>query len=294
MNLNKLIQLENHFSQSTSIDEEFEITKELASLASMKGRTTGEDIYKEIKLCIEKLQLEWRNLCNVTTDGAPSMTGLQSGVIGRIKDFMKSKNFEAPIAIHCIIHLEVLCCKTLEMKNVMDVVVKIVNFIRSRGLHHRQFKAFLLEIEAEDRDVIYHNSVRWLSRAKVLTRFFALFEEIEIFLVEKSFDVPELSDPKWLWDLAFLTDICNHCNFLNLKLQTPGKFIYETLNDVSAFQRKLNLFIRHIEQQNFAHFDTCAKMKQKLQLFHQLFPQQKFIDCLHLLQEDFVLRFDEV
>lgn len=273
------------------VSEDFQVTEELATLASMKDRTTGEDIYREVRLCLEKLQLQWKKLCNVTTDGAPCMQGLKNGVVGRVNEFMESEGLEIPVAIHCIIHIEALCSKTLEMKNIMDVVVKIVNFIRSRALNHRQFKEFLQEIEASHGDVIYHNSVRWLSRAKVLTRFLTLFEEIEIFLTEKSFDVPELSDPNWLWDLAFLTDISNHCNILNLKLQTPGKFIYETLNDVSAFQRKLNLFIHHIEQQNFAHFDSCTKMRQKLPLHP--FPHQKFSDCLHLLQEEFVIRFND-
>jgi len=56
----------------------------------------------------------------------------------------------------------------------MKDVVKIVNFIRSRALNHREFKNFLSEIDAEQGDVIYFTDVRWLSRGKVLKRVFDL------------------------------------------------------------------------------------------------------------------------
>jgi len=141
------------------IDSEFNIMEELAALQSMKSRTMGEDIYKEVLACVQKLKLEWKYLCGVTTDGAPSMIGSDVGAVARIKNLLKSKNIADPLAVHCIIHVEVLCSKTFEMPHVMDVVVKVVNFIRSRGLNHRQFKAFLEEIECPY-DVIYHNSVR--------------------------------------------------------------------------------------------------------------------------------------
>ncbi|KAJ3583539.1 hypothetical protein NHX12_016995, partial [Muraenolepis orangiensis] len=38
---------------------------------------------------------------------------------------------------------EALCCKSLKMDHVMEVVVRTVNFIRSRGLNHRQFDKLL-------------------------------------------------------------------------------------------------------------------------------------------------------
>ncbi|XP_050519731.1 general transcription factor II-I repeat domain-containing protein 2-like [Daktulosphaira vitifoliae] len=207
------------------IDREFTITEELASLQSMKDRTSADDLFEEVLQCITKLNLNWKNLCGLTTDGAPSMIGSKNGLVTKILHQMATQNLEQPLPVHCIIHQQALCCKVLEMDHVMNVVRDIVNFIRSRGLNHRQFQAFLEEVGSEFSDVLYHNQIRWLSRAQVLSRFFNLLAEIEIFMTEKGKIFVQLSDSLWLWDLAFLTDISSHCNDLNLKLQTQVKFV---------------------------------------------------------------------
>jgi len=74
-------------------------------------------------------------------------------------------------------------------------------------------------------------------------------------------EIPQLRDPNWQWDLAFLTDICSHCNLLNIKLQGKDKLIFELLNDVTAFEGKLKLFVQHVNRHNFAHFPTCDKLR---------------------------------
>ena len=53
----------------------------------------------------------------------------------------------------------------------MSTVVKIINFILTRGLNHRQFKSLLEEKNAQHQDVVYFCEVRWLSRGTMLQRF---------------------------------------------------------------------------------------------------------------------------
>ena len=50
---------------------------------------------------------------------------------------------------HCVLHQDTLCAKSLKMENVMSVVTKTVNFIRSKGLRHRQFQNLLSCLEAD-------------------------------------------------------------------------------------------------------------------------------------------------
>ncbi len=132
--------------------------------------------------------------------------------------------------------------KILKYENVMKIVVKTINFIRSRGLNHRQFKTFLIELNSRYSEVIYFSEVRWLSRGIVLQRFFELRNEIDLFMKAKGRSVSEISDINWICDLAFLADITSHLNELNLKLQGKDRFVTELYDNIKAFQLKLILF----------------------------------------------------
>jgi hypothetical protein len=57
------------------IDGNFCITEELACMQSTKGTTTGSDIFREFQQGISTLKVSVSSLCNITTDGAPNMTG---------------------------------------------------------------------------------------------------------------------------------------------------------------------------------------------------------------------------
>nr|XP_042903463.1 general transcription factor II-I repeat domain-containing protein 2A-like [Parasteatoda tepidariorum] len=100
------------------IDAHFEITEELAGLQSMKGTTTGADIFCEFENCIDKLRLPIDKLCN-----------------------------------------DALCKSAIDIDHILNIVVKLVNMIRSRGLLHRQFQQFLESVHAEHSDILYYSKV---------------------------------------------------------------------------------------------------------------------------------------
>jgi hypothetical protein len=275
------------------IDKEFNVYEELVDMCSIKGTTTGEDIFTNIENSFEKLGLSLKKLISITTDGGKNMSGKNKGFIGRIKTKMIDSKFEMPMVFHCIIHQEALCSKVLAWKNVMDTVVSTINYIRKNGLAHRQFQQFLEEIEADYGDVIYFTEVRWLSRGAALKRFFTLREEINMFMNEKGKNIPQLSDKNWILDLAFLTDITTFLNELNVKLQGKEKLLPDMYSDIKSFSAKLKLFYKHIDEKKLDHFVCCKKAIETFQQCNWEEVKVKFLNIIEKLQNEFSTRFSD-
>jgi hypothetical protein len=72
---------------------------------------------------MKELELPWTKLNWVTTDRAPSMIEKKTYLMGRIRREMDKQNPEFDMELHCIIHQESLCGKTLKSEHVMKVVV---------------------------------------------------------------------------------------------------------------------------------------------------------------------------
>ena len=87
---------------------------------------------------------------------------------GQLKGFVSVAQKQNPNIIHshCFIHREALVAKTLgpELKSALDMVVKIVNYIKMRPLKCRQFVKLCESMEADHSTLIQHTEIRWLSR----------------------------------------------------------------------------------------------------------------------------------
>lgn len=145
----------------------------------IQGHTTGEIIFNELMQFFEKNGLDLSKVMSVVTDGAPSMVGHHRGLISRLAAVNP-----ALIAFHCIIHKSVLCAKLSgKMKETMDTVMRLVNFIRASSvLQHHLFRALLEEMSAERHDLLLHNDIHWLSKGFVLERVCELQNELCSFL----------------------------------------------------------------------------------------------------------------
>ncbi|XP_047989846.1 general transcription factor II-I repeat domain-containing protein 2-like [Leguminivora glycinivorella] len=261
------------------IDTNFVVTEEMAALVPMKGSTKGSDLYESFNAVINRYNL---NLAGITTDGAPAMVGKNEGLVALVK----KSNPDVPfVQYHCIIHQENLCAKSVNIKDVMSIVVKTVNFIKSRGLNHRQFQEFLKETNAEYGDIIYFCDVRWLSRGKMLKRVFDLRNEISNFMKTKNKDIPHFSDKEWLADLGFLTDITSQLNNLNEKLQGKNNLVHELFDYLKAFELKLELWISQFQRNIITHFPH-------LSLF-QISNMNKYTTALQDLKTQFQSRFHD-
>ena len=148
---------------------------------------------QKIQDFFDKNNLTWDIVGSICTDGAPAMMGVRSGFTALVKQ-------KAPhvITTHCFLHRHALAAKTLpeNLKIVLQKVVEAVNFIRSRALNHRLFKAFCDEMGSEHSILLLHTEVRWLSRGLILNRVFELRTEVEMFLCDRNSKLCEnFADP---------------------------------------------------------------------------------------------------
>ena len=230
--------------------------EEMLALLSLRNFTTGEVISEKIKSFFQENGLDLTKICLLVTDGAPSMLGRCQGVTTRLSALTPQMH-----SLHCLIHQSVLCSKlSKELKEAIDMVMKIINFIRSTSsLQHRIFHQLLEETSADYKDLLLHNDVRWLSKGTALEGFWSLKEEILIFLGKCSHKNAEnyrqmLQDNDFLAKVCFLNDIFRHLNTLNLQLQGRDKTIIDLVEKLSAFRDKLPLLLADQNSDKLLHF----------------------------------------
>jgi len=202
--------------------------------------------------------LSWINCVGLCTDGAAAMTGRKSGLISLVK----KETHENIQITHCIIHREMLAAKRMntEIYGILESAVKIVNFIKSRALNSRLFSILCEEMGSTHTKLLLHTEVRWLSRGRVLNRLYELREEVFTFLINnKSHLANNFKDQQWLAKLAFLSDIFQLINELNLSLQEPSKTIFDFGNRIDSFKKKLKLWEKKTQENCFDMFPLFSE-----------------------------------
>jgi hypothetical protein len=136
-----------------------------------------------------------------------------------------------------------------------------------------------------------------LSAGKFLERFFALRKEIPLFLKDEiSSDTTNLGqetlNPTFLCELAFLTDITQHMNDLNTKLQGKQKNVSNLFGRANGFRNKLKLFRTAIERNDLTHFPCCKELAEKLSNYEGS-DVSTFVSNIEGMMEEFQTRFTD-
>lgn len=241
--------------------KENEIVEDMLCYSSLPNYTTGEEIFRAIDETFGKYELSWANVVGVCTDGASNMRGCRKGLIARIAK-VANKNCRYT---HCIIHREALAVHGLsaELTETLNIAVKMVNSIKSRSLNCRIFTEICNELGADHQYLLFHNSVRWLSPGKVLSRLHELLHEFNIFVIEHtathSHFIQYLEDDKWKIKLAYLADIFGHLNELNLQIQGKGMNCFIFMNKIDAFKKKMVMWRNMSRAANFEMFPLVSE-----------------------------------
>ncbi|VDM02231.1 unnamed protein product [Schistocephalus solidus] len=110
------------------ITQLLEVVEEFLSLISMNGMTTGQGVLNALLPALSGFNLS--NLILVTTDGAPAMVGSTKGLSQLLINHCHVLSWAQEIRkAHCLVHQESLCAKAEGMKDIMSVMVKLVNAV---------------------------------------------------------------------------------------------------------------------------------------------------------------------
>lgn len=218
---------------------------ELLFSTDLETTTKAIDVMKAVSDFFDKHELSWQKLIGVCTDGAPSMLGSRSGFVQLVRE----KNADVT-AIHCFIHRQALAAKTLpnELNAVLKFCIKVVNYIKNSAFNTRLFKTLCEDLGSDHKTLLFHTEVRWLSKGNMLARLFELRDEVITFLEHQKQNELSVAFKKPCAQvmLAYLSDIFDSLNSLNLKLQGGDSNIVTHRDAIKKYIEKLQLWRRKI------------------------------------------------
>uniref|UniRef100_UPI00358EF2FA protein FAM200C-like n=1 Tax=Myxine glutinosa TaxID=7769 RepID=UPI00358EF2FA len=181
--------------------------------------TTAADIKAIVDSFFEADGLGWQNFKHICTDGAPAMT---------------------------------LPPRLLE---VMDVAVKVINFIRAKAKNHRLSQLLANEMGAEHVGLLFHTKVRWLSRGKCLSRLYELRVEVEIFLRDNENNLHvHFDNEEFVMMLAYLADIFGRLNEMNQSLQGRDVTVSDVQDKLAGLSARMEVWQARIKAGSTASF----------------------------------------
>ncbi|CAM2117474.1 unnamed protein product [Caretta caretta] len=109
---------------------------------------------------------------------------------------------------------------------------------------------------------------------------------------QKREDVTELQDNEWLQDLAFMADITEYLNSLNIRMYRCNQVVIEYYDNICAFAIKLQLWEKQLSQCNLAHFpilkslcETTGTQREKV--------TERYVGKIDELRKEFQERFSD-
>ncbi|KRZ88533.1 Zinc finger BED domain-containing protein 5 [Trichinella sp. T8] len=254
------------------------IEEELLFSEPLKTTTKGADVFQAVSQFFEVNGLMWEKLVGVCTDDAPAMLGSLSGFVKMIK----SKN-PSIFAMHCVIHRQAL----------------VVNYVKSSALNTRLFAVLCESLNTDHMALLYHTEVRWLSKGNILGRIYELREAVAEFLEQRGRRTMcrAFKSEHFQLSLAYLADVFEALNSLNLKLQGANANDMAHYDIVQSFIAKISFWLKQVERGNLKWFsklnelfsDKCISEDLKRKIKGHLREAYKMInveDLPHDLQEE--------
>ena len=182
---------------------------------------------------------------------------------------MLGRRFQARVkavsssSVHCFLHRFALAAKLLppNIKTSLNLVVKMVNYIKTSALNSRLFEVICEDIGSEYTLLLFYTEVRWLSRENTTMRLFVLRKELLQFFQIKDHKFQKiLEDENFILHLACLSHIFGVMNHFSCSLQGPESNIIHFSIQLIAFTKKLDLWIKNIKNRQFGMFENVVSL----------------------------------
>ena len=83
------------------IDDEYNVTEEVASLVPLKGTTKSRDLYEAVKKMLKRFSLSIANTSGTATGHAPAVVGKREGLVEVIEDDAIATQNSPLVTYHC-------------------------------------------------------------------------------------------------------------------------------------------------------------------------------------------------
>ena len=231
------------------------LTEDILFCKYVKTRATAEELFNILDTYLAERDILWENCVGFCSDGAQTMAGKINGLQALIKrvapdaQWMKRSRQGSSVP---------------DLNEILNEVVSVVNFIKTRPLKARLFSALCEEMEADHKAVLFHSEARWLSRGKVLSRVFELRAESRLFLEEeRMYEVAsKFTDDIFLIKLAYLSNVFEKLNELNLQLQGKDKPLPHLAYKITGFTRKLEVWGRRLDPGRIDAFENLGEIAE--------------------------------
>ena len=272
---------------------EHNLVEELLFCKPMELGCRGIDLFNIINNFISTNNLDWGKCISICTDGTKAMSGSLFGLRSLIQE-------HAPLAkwMHCMIHREAFVARELspELGATVEIVTKVINFIKTWPSKSRVFEKLCAEINAENRSLLFYCSSRWLSLGKSFERVYELLDKLHAFLQQEKNQLANyLAENEFLLKLAYLCNIFAKSNKLNLSMQGADRNMLDISDKITAFTKKLYLWKEDIANMSRSsrYFSFLSNLLEKKSMMLPSDLQSVFVQHLSTLELKFAQYFPE-
>ena len=149
--------------------------------------------------------------------------------------------------------------------------VVIINKIKAHSLNDRLFRKLCEENSDEYKRPLLHTEVQWLSKGNSFQQFYEVY--YWVFWISEDIEKQDLATElkKIKQNVAYLSDLFEKFNTVNLKVQGKKMTLIKTKSVISAFTEKLLLFKNNLARREFINFQSWLKFRKPKKLLMNIF-----------------------